>query len=249
MSELVAVARFGGRVYWRDKAALFVSVAMSLGLGIGLPLLLGKVNPGETSVLTGIHVGLLGMLLTITAMNQTAVSLTTRRDQLILKRMRATGLRDRDILGGEVLNIVVQSTLVTVTISVVLYLSGAVEPPRDPALFLLALVAGAAVLALLGAAYTAAITRTELAAVMTMPFYLLAGFGGGAFGPMGDLLPGWAQAALDLLPSSAVISALKLAHAGGAWSGYLLPALNLAVWTAVALIAIRLWFRWESRKS
>lgn len=247
MRELVAVARFGGRIYWRDRVAVTTSVALSLGLGIGLPLAFSSM--GASDGLLGIHLGLLGMLMTLTAMNQAAVSLSARRDQLILKRMRATGMSDRDILGGEVVNITAQSTLVAAAISVVLYATGTVSPPSNPVVFVLFVVTGCAVLALLGAAYTAAISRAEVAAVMTMPFYLLAGLGGGGFGPMTELLPGWAQSALDLLPSTALVNALTVAHTGGDWAGYLGPAINLTVWAAIALVAIMLWFRWEPRKS
>ncbi|MFI6326419.1 ABC transporter permease [Nonomuraea sp. NPDC050556] len=247
MRELVAVARFGGRIYWRDRVAVSTSVALSLGLGIGLPVLFSKL--GEDVPVLATHLGLLGMLVTLTALNQAAVSLSARRDQLILKRMRATGLRDRDILGGELVNITLQSTLVAVAISVVLYATGTVPPPAQPVVFLVFVVAGAGVLALLGAAFTAAISRAEIASVMAMPFFLLAGVGGGGFGPMLKLLPEWVQSAFGLLPSTALVRALTIAHEGGAWSGYLMPALNLAIWAVIGLAAIKLWFRWESRKS
>ncbi|MEU6997470.1 ABC transporter permease [Nonomuraea sp. NPDC046570] len=249
MRELVAVARFGGRVYWRDKVALTTSVALSLGLGIGLPMALGRIGGSRPGMLLDMHLGLLAMVLTITALNQAAVTLSARRDQLILKRMRATGLSDRDILGGEILNIAAQSVLVAAVISIVLHTAGGLRAPAVPLAYALFVVAGAGVLALLGAAYTAVISRAELAAVLTMPFFLLAGLGGGGFGPLRQLLPGWAQTVLDLLPSGAVVDAARVAHTGGAASGYLLPALNLAVWAAIGLAALRYRFRWESRKS
>lgn len=240
MRELLAVARFGGRIYWRDKITFSTSVALALGLGIGLPLVASKV--GDAASVQPLHLGLLGMLMTLTGMNQAAVTLSARRDQLILKRMRATGLSDGSILGGEVLNITAQSTLLAVTITLTLFLTGAIPAPGNPAMFVLFVVAGSAVLALLGVAYTAAISRAEIAAVMTMPFFLLAGVGSGGFGPLGEMLPGWAQTALGLLPSSAMVDAL-------AGTGYAPAALNLTVWAVVALVAIRLWFRWEPRRS
>ncbi|MBB2911960.1 ABC-2 type transport system permease protein [Streptosporangium becharense] len=251
--ELAAVGRFGARLYWRDKVALSTSVALSLGLGIGLPLMMDRIRPGHPEMVLAQHLGVLAMILTIATFSQIAVTLTARRDQLLLKRMRATGLADRDILGGEIANLVVQTTLLTGVVSVALYTLTGLRPPRDPLLYLTAVVAGCTVLCLLGAAITVIIPRTEVAAVVTMPFFLLSGLGAGGFGPMTELLPGWVRSVLDLLPTAAIVEASRVAYAaGGTLVGDLraaaVPALTLAVWAVAALLVIRRWFRWETRK-
>ncbi|GAA2851630.1 hypothetical protein GCM10010517_09250 [Streptosporangium fragile] len=250
--NLAAVGRFGARLYWRDKVTLSTSVSLSLGLGIGLPLLMDRVRPGHPEVVLTQHLGVLAMILTIATFSQIAVTLTTRRDQLILKRMRAAGLTGRDILGGEIANLVVQTTLLACAVSVALYALTGLRAPRDPLLYLVFVVAGSAVLCLLGAAVTALIPRAEVAPVITMPFFLLAGVGAGGFGPLVELLPGWVGSVLDLLPTAAIVEAARVAYAAdGTLAGDLraaaVPALTLAVWAAVALLAIRRRFRWETR--
>ncbi|MGV9302804.1 ABC transporter permease [Nonomuraea sp. NPDC003727] len=247
MREFVAVARFGGRLYWRDKVALSTSVALSLGLGIGLPFMMAKVRPGVPGVVLDTHLGVLAMVLTVAAFMQAAVTLTARRDQLILKRMRATGLHDREIIGGELINISAQTVLLAFVVCGVLYAVAGLPLPRNPLALVLFLVAGVSVLSLLGAAWTAVISRAEVAAVMSMPWFMLAGVGAGGFGPVVKLLPAWVGTVLDLLPTGGLVAGARAAYTGE--GGLLLPLLNLAVWAVVALVSVRLWFRWEPRKS
>ncbi|MFD1938068.1 ABC transporter permease [Nonomuraea mangrovi] len=209
--------------------------------------MMAKVRPAEAGVLLDTHLGVLAMGLTVAALMQTAVTLTARRDQLILKRMRATGLHDREIIGGELLNVAAQAVLLALTVCVVLYAAAGLRIPRDPVVLVLFVVAAAGVLSLLGAAWTAAISRAEVAAVMTMPWFLLAGVGAGGFGPVVQLLPSWVGTLLNLLPTSGFVAGARAAYTGQ--GDLLVPLLNLAVWAAVALAAIRLRFRWEPRKS
>ncbi|WP_326827039.1 ABC transporter permease [Streptosporangium sp. NBC_01756] len=251
--DLAVVTRFNGRLFWRDRLALSTSVALFLGLGIGLPFMMDRVGAGDSEFLLTQHLGVLAMVLTIATFNQTAITLTARRDQLVLKRLRTTGLSDRAILGGEIGNLVLQSTLLTIVTSVALYALTGLPVPRDPALFLVAVVAGAAVLCLLGAAFTRLVPRAEVAGVVVMPFFFLAGIGAGGFGPVLQLLPGWVGTVLGLLPTGAVVEIAGAAYAAdGTFAGDLraaaVPALQLAVWAAIGIVATARWFRWDARK-
>ncbi|WP_067137879.1 ABC transporter permease [Microtetraspora malaysiensis] len=251
--ETLAVARLGGRIYWRDKQALTATVLTSLGLGIGLPVLMDRVRAGDPSVVAAQLLGMLAVVLTLSGFNQSAVSLTARRDQLILKRLRATGLGDGAVLGGELLNIMVQSVLIALVTTVAVVSLTSASAPRDPILFAVFVVLGAAVITLLGAAWTTVIPRAEVAAPMSIPFFMIAGLGAGAFGPMGQLLPGWLTTALDLLPTAAVVKVGRATFSDGTFAGDLqtaaVPLLILSVWAAIALLVISRRFRWEPRRS
>ncbi|MER7129342.1 ABC transporter permease [Streptosporangium saharense] len=252
--DLVVVTRFNGRLFWRDRTALSTSVALFLLLGTGMPLMMDRIRPGGPEFLLNMHLGVLATVLVVATFQQTAVTLSARRDQLLLKRMRATGLGDRDILGGEVANLVLQSTALTALVSVALYTLTSLPVPRDPLLYLFAVVAGALVLCLLGAAFTVVVPRSELAAPMAMPFFLLAGLGAGGFGPVTQMLPAWVGTVLGVLPTSAVTDMARVAYAAdGSLAGDLeaaaVPALKLALWAAAGLLVIARRFRWESRKS
>ncbi|MFC4014860.1 ABC transporter permease [Nonomuraea purpurea] len=234
--SLTATYRLGTRLFWRDKPMLFASVVTPVGLAVGMPLLMRQVV--SPSAAAAIFQGSLAILLSITAFMNIVVTLTTRRDQLVLKRLRAGRLTDAQILLGQIASTATQTVVLIAVCAVAVRLAG-VALPQNPLLFAGAAVAGAVVSSLLGAAYTAVIPRTELAAAFTMPVFLAAGVAAGAMGPIP--LPSWLQAALDLLPTSAVVHAVRTGEAA-------LPALNLAVWAVVGLVALR-WFRWEPRRS
>ncbi|MER6945477.1 ABC transporter permease [Nonomuraea sp. NPDC000554] len=240
--SLAATYRLGTRLFWRDRAMLFGSVVTPVGLAIGMPVLMRNVLADGVAAATSIFQGTIAVVLSITVFMNITVALTTRRDQLVLKRLRATQLTDGQILLGQIASTLTQTVALIAACTVAVRLLAGVPFPANPVLFAAAIVAGSAVLALLGAAYTAAIPRSELAAAATMPVFLLSGIGSGGMGPIREILPGWAGTALDLLPTSAVVHAIRTGEV-------VLPAVNLAVWTVIGVVAIRLWFRWEPRRS
>ncbi|WP_049571940.1 ABC transporter permease [Nonomuraea sp. SBT364] len=235
---LAAAYHLGTRLFWRDKAMLVASVVTPVGLAVGMPVLMRNVRADGVSAATEIFHGTLAILLSITAFMNIAVALTARRDQLVLKRLRTSRLTDAQILAGQIASTVTQTVALIALSTVAVRLLADVPLPADPVLYAAAVVLGSAVMAVLGAAYTAAIPRTELAAAFTMPVFLLAGVGAGA---MPIPLPDWADTVLGLLPTSAVVDAVS--------RGDVLPlAPNLAVWAVAGLVALRLWFRWEPRR-
>ncbi|MEV1177856.1 ABC transporter permease [Nonomuraea sp. NPDC049784] len=236
--SLAATYRLGTRLFWRDKTMLLGSVVTPVGLAVGLPLLMKNVQ--SVSAATSVFQSAISILLAITAFMNITVALATRRDQLVLKRLRAGRLTDGQILLGQIASTATQTMAMIVLCTVAVRLVADVPLPGDPLGFAAITVAGSAVLSLLGAAYTAAIPRAELAAAFTMPVFLVAGVSAGAMGPIP--LPSWLRPALDLLPTTAVVNALKTGDLAA-------PALVLAAWTVVGLVAIRLWFRWEPRRS
>ncbi|MFF4614269.1 ABC transporter permease [Nonomuraea jabiensis] len=236
--SLTATYRLGTRLFWRDKSMLFASVVTPVGLAVGMPLLMK--NLLGPSAAAAIFQSAISVLLAITAFMNVAVALATRRDQLVLKRLRAGRLTDGQILLGQIASTATQTVALIALSTVAVRVVAGVPLPDDPLGFAAITVAGSAVLSLLGAAYTAAIPRAELAAAFTMPLFLVAGVSAGAMGPIP--LPSWLRPALDLLPTSAVVNAVKTGDLA-------VPALVLAAWTVVGLVAIRLWFRWEPRRS
>ncbi|TMR93231.1 ABC transporter permease [Nonomuraea basaltis] len=238
--SLAATYRLGTRLFWRDKAMLFASVVTPVGLAVGMPLLMRHVRADGVAAATSIFQGTLAILLSITAFMNIAVALANRRDQLVLKRLRATELTGTQILTGQIASTATQTLAMIVACAVAVRLAADVPLPGNPLAFIAVTAAGSAVLSLLGAAYTAAIPRAELAAAYTMPVFLVCGVAAGAMGPIP--LPSWLQAVLDLLPTTAVVHAVRTGDLAG-------PALVLTAWAVAGLVAIRLWFRWEPRRS
>ncbi|MEV4070665.1 ABC transporter permease [Nonomuraea fuscirosea] len=238
--SLAATYRLGTRLFWRDKAMLFGSVVTPVGLAVGMPVLMRHVTPDGVANATAIFHSTIAILLAITAFMNIVVALTSRRDQLVLKRLRSTRLTDGQILAGQIAGTATQTVGLILLCTVTVRFAADVPFPPDPLGFAAVVVAGSAVLSLLGAAYTAAVPRAELAAAYTMPVFLLAGVSAGAMGPIP--LPSWLRPVLDLLPTTAVVDAVRTGD-------LLVPFLVLAGWAVAGLVAVRLWFRWEPRRS
>ncbi|MEV0201560.1 ABC transporter permease [Nonomuraea sp. NPDC050691] len=239
---LTATYRLGTRLFWQDRALLLGSVATPAMIAIGLPLLMRHVRADGAAAATTLFHGTLAIVLSITAFMNVAVALSARRDQLVLKRLRATTLTDDRILAGQIAATATQTVAVVVACAVAVHLTAGVPYPANPLLFGAMVIAGSVVLATLGAAYTAAIPRAELAGAACMPVFLLSGIAAGAMGPIREALPSWTGTLLDLLPTTAVVDAVRTGEVAR-------PALLLAVWGVAGVVAIRLWFRWEPRRS
>ncbi|NRQ40253.1 ABC transporter permease [Nonomuraea sp. NN258] len=235
-----ATYKLSTRLFWLDKTTLFVGVLLPVGLAVGMPALMRRVQPDGVAGATAVFQSSIAFLLAITAFLNVVVALTSRRDQLVLKRLRAGELTDAQILLGQISSTATQTLAVIAVCTVAVRFAAGVPLPENPLVFAAFSVAGSAVLALLGAAFTPLIPRAELAAIYAMPVFMGAGVGAGAMGPIP--LPSWLQAVLDLMPTTAVVNAIK--HGDVA-----MPALNLAVWALIGIVAIRLWFRWEPRRS
>ncbi|MFC5826562.1 ABC transporter permease [Nonomuraea insulae] len=238
--SLTAAYRLGTRLFWGDRAMLVASVVTPVGLAVGMPALMRHVTSDGVANATSIFQSTISLLLSITAFMNIAVVMTNRRDQLILKRLRSTQLTDGQILLGQIASTATQTLAMIVLCTVAVRVVAGVPWPASPLAFAAVSIAGSVVLSLLGVAYTAAIPRAELAGAYTTPAFLVAGVSAGAMGPIP--LPSWLQQALDLLPTSAVVDSIRT----GALA---VPFVILAVWTVVGLVAIRLWFRWEPRRS
>ncbi|MGW3343898.1 ABC transporter permease [Nonomuraea rubra] len=238
--SLTATYRLGTRLFWRDKAMLFASVVTPVGLAVGLPTLMRHVTTGGVAGAAALAQSSISILLAITAFMNIAVALTARRDQLVLKRLRSTRLTDGQLLLGQIASTATQTVALIVLCAVAVRYTAGVPLPADPLAFAAVTIAGSVVVSLLGAAYTAAIPRAELAAAYTMPVFLVAAVSAGAMGPIP--VPSWLRPALDLLPTTAVVDAVRTGE-------LVVPFLVLAGWAVVGLVALRLWFRWEPRRS
>jgi ABC-2 type transport system permease protein len=238
--SLTATYRLGTRLFWRDKAMLFASVVTPVGLAVGLPTLMRHVTAGGVTGAAALAQSSISILLAITAFMNIAVALTARRDQLVLKRLRSTRLTDGQLLLGQIASTATQTVALIVVCAVAVRFAAGVPLPANPVAFATVTIAGSVVMSLLGAAYTAAIPRAELAAAYTMPVFLVAAVSAGAMGPIP--VPSWLRPALDLLPTTVVVDAVRTGEV-------VAPLLVLAGWAVVGFVALRLWFRWEPRRS
>ncbi|WP_067969896.1 ABC transporter permease [Nocardiopsis trehalosi] len=183
-----------------------------------------------------------------------------RREALILKRFRVSGVAPAALFGATTLSVLAVVALITAAVCgiVTLYYGAA---PADPLMVALGTVLVTVVLSLLGVALTRLARNAESAQMMSMvPFLALIGASGTAY-PV-ELMPDPLAAACSLLPTAPAVALIRSGYWGrdlfggletaGAASGAelwtaALPALAvLAAWTVAAVLLLRL-FRWDPR--
>lgn len=198
MSALVHQLRFEQKVFWRSReAAVFVFIFPLL-----LYALLGSVYGDEidgeaaTDVLLA---GLFGYGAANTAFAGLAITLVTRRESGVLKRLRATPLQPTTYLAAVLLSTLVTFALQAVALLALGGLAFDASMPENPLGFAGAIVLGVACFAGLGVGATSLIRSAEGVSAVVNVVVLPMAFLSGSFGPTQDF-PAVLQAIADVLP-------------------------------------------------
>lgn len=249
-----SLTRWNAVLLIRNRVAFFYAALMPL-LPLGL-LLIGE--RGSESV-GAIAIGIMFMIVALFPVYYNVLSqFVSRRDELVLKRMRTGEARDSELLVGTALPGVI-SALVLSVVAVPIAAALGQPLPVNPVLYV-ALAVAATIMFTAFAYWTAAWTRNAEAAQLTsMPIILLA-----SVGPLVNTLPGmsdWLREILTLTPGAAMSDLVRVGWFGldgpGAtqasltfaetWSQAAQPLLVMAAWTAVAVVLARRSMRWEPR--
>ncbi len=251
-----AISRAEMKLLWRNKTAVFTALAIPAGMvlllaGSGVQDAVG-VDLGEFAVTA---------LATFTILFVVYYNLVTayvaRREELVLKRLRASEATDREILLGTAapaIALAVAQIVVAVVATAALFDLGL---PVNPTLIVLAIAGGTAVFVLLAAASTTFTRNVELAQVTTLPVLAVTLMFSGLLFPL-DVLPAAGEQAARLLPLTPVVELLNLGLTGtagaagpvgfaGTFSEAVVPVAVLVVWLVIGWDAVRRWFRWEPR--
>ncbi|MFF6998803.1 ABC transporter permease [Streptomyces sp. NPDC008313] len=248
--RMAALARAELTLLGRTKATLFAAVFVPLAL----PLSLRSTVDGMDLKGTGLSVGsvilpsAIGFSLLFAVYSSLVSVYAARREELVLKRLRTGEPRDSEILAGAALPAVmiglVQSLVLTAGCAALLDIGA----PEAPHLALLGLLLGLVMWPPL-AAVTASFSRSvEGAQVAAMPLMLVSLLGSGTVVPL-ELMPDRLASLCEVLPLTPVITLVRGGWTGGLSASETLGALVTALaWTAVAVFAVRRWFRWEPRR-
>jgi ABC-2 type transport system permease protein len=245
----------------RANAVLVTRNRLTLLYAVVLPLLpLGLLLVGDTGEDGPPGAGAAAI---VTALIMTAVfpvyynllsQLVTRRDELVLKRLRTGESTDAEVVVSLALPGFVIA-LVTAVLAVPIATAFGQPAPRNVLLYAVTVVATMVLFTAL-ACWTAAWTRTaEAAQVTSMPVILLAVVGQVAVG-FPEELRRWT----DLTPGAALTDLVRVSWFGlergsleptlgftGTWSAAGQPLLVLAAWTVLAVALARRSMRWEPR--
>lgn len=239
----------------RANSTLLVRNRLTLSYALAFPLLpLGFVLAGDGTDDRGwvaIASSCLLTALLFSVFYSVLSMVVTRRDELVLKRLRTGEARDGEIL----LAMVLPGAVVVLVVAVLVGAVGAplgLPLPANPVLLLGCLVLGTACFAAL-AFWTASWTSNAEAAQLTsLPVFVLA-----LLGPFADALPTVLADVAQWTPGAAVKELVGLGWVGldadgpvslaASW-GAALPSLGvLAAWTVAAVVLAGRSMRWEPR--
>ncbi|GAB2832933.1 ABC transporter permease [Streptomyces chlorus] len=250
MGRMRALARAELTLLGRSRGTLFAALFVPLVLPLSLYSAAGEMNLDEVGLSIGAVIlpGAIGFSLLFAVYTALVGVFVTRREELVLKRLRTGELRDIEILCGASLPSaatgLVQSLLLAAGCTLLLD----VAAPQAVHLSVLGLLLGLVLCAAL-AAVTAGFTRTtESAQVTAMPVLMVSMLGSGMMVPL-EVLPDRLASFCELLPLTPVMTLLRGGFTGNlSGSETLFAVATGAAWVLLAVFAVRRWFRWEPRR-
>lgn len=187
---------------------------------------------------------------------------TARRESLVLKRLRVSGVPQTVIFGATIGIVLLFSLIITALVGGAIFaLSGAL--PRDPLMLITAVILSGVVFSLLGLLLTPLVRNAEAAQMAAMvPMTILLFVGGGVI-PL-EFLPEGLRRIVGLLPSVPAGEMAQAAYTGhdvfggfsdaqekslpGLWVAALPSIGVMLAWTAVLGLLVRRYFQWDPRR-
>lgn len=250
--QLATLVRVELLLLKRNMTATMMSVVTPLGLGILIISGDYETEAGVTKV-----AGVVALLAVFCIHHHLATAYAARRQEMVLKRMRAGIPADGTILVG-----VASATVIVFLVQAVLLMGYGMlvldlPMPANPLIILVAMLLVAAVLAAFGALVSAVTRSSEAAMLTTMPTMIIFLVAPGVMLPLGELPPAVENVAMALPmgPFTEVLRVGWLGHELGgapmsfaASTAHALPWLGvLAAWLLVTAVATKKYFRWEPR--
>ncbi|MCX5532369.1 ABC transporter permease [Streptomyces sp. NBC_00006] len=248
--RLGALARAEFTLLGRSKGVLFTAVFVPLVLPFSVSRTVDKgdlqgagLNIGTVMASSAIAFSLLF------AVYSSLVSVyASRREELVLKRLRTGELRDLEILSGAAVPSVVIGLVQCAAVAFVCAFALDAGAPDAPQLVLLGVLLGIPLCVALAALTTVFSRSVESAQVAAMPMLLVSMAGSGAVVPL-EVLPDKMAAVCELLPLTSALTLVRGGWSGSLSGGESVKAIVLAVaWILVAVFAVQKRFRWEPRR-
>ncbi|MEU8825918.1 ABC transporter permease [Streptomyces sp. NPDC048636] len=192
--------------------------------------------------------GSIGMALVLAVYTNLVGVYVIRREELVLKRLRAGEATDNEILAGAAVPALLMGLVQCVLLVVSVSLTMDVPAPEAPYLAVLGVALGLGQMVALAAA-TAAYTKTAESAQLTpMPMMLVSMMASGLFVPL-EVMPDQVAAVCERLPLTPVIDLVRAGWTGDMGAGEVLAAVVTATaWTVLAWWTMRRRFPWEPRR-
>lgn len=253
-TEITLFARY--KTAWMYLALPLFFVFMSMQFP-GDPIVAG-LGMGELMMLS-----MTGVISLVIGLGHASNVFTARRESLVLKRLRVSGVPSVAIFGG-VIGVVFAFSLLLAAIIIGLVMAMPEGGfPRDPVMLVTSILLGSIVFTLMGLAVTPLVRNAEMAQMAAMVPMMILLFASGGFFPL-DFLPETARTIVGLLPALPAGELVQAAYSGydvfggpegateqsvfGLW-GAALPSLAVLVgWIVVLSLVVARFFRWDPRQ-
>jgi ABC-2 type transport system permease protein len=236
------------RLFWRSRELAFFTFLLPVLLFFLLGSVYGDDDVEGVRGADYLLAGMLGYGAISTAFAGLAILLVIRREQGILKRLRATPLPASTYLAAVLGSIVLVFALEAVLMIAIGRLAFDTTLPERPVSLALALLLGAVAFAALGVGLSGLVRSAEGASAVVNAIYLPVSFISGAFFSPSSF-PGVLEAIAAVLPLMYFIELVRdvMLHERELWSEATAVAV-VAAWGTVGLVAALRYFRWEPKE-
>ncbi|MFE6890051.1 ABC transporter permease [Streptomyces sp. NPDC057694] len=248
--RLASLARAEFTLLGRSKGVLFTALFVPLVLPFSVSRTVDKgalkdagLNLGTVMISSAIAFSLLF------AVYSSLVSVyASRREELVLKRLRTGELRDLEILAGAAVPSVTIGLVQCAAVAAVCAAALDAGTPAAPQLVLLGVLLGIPLCVALAALTTVFSRSVESAQVAAMPMLIVSMIGSGGVVPL-EIFPDRLAAVCEFLPLTSALTLVRGGWSGSLSGGEALKAIVLAVaWIGIAVFAVQKRFRWEPRR-
>jgi len=251
LSRLRHQTEFDLLIFRRNPAATFFTVVLPLIFLVIFTSIFGNETLSNGAKVATLYVpGILALaIVSATAVNL-AITMTTRRERGVLKRVRGTPIPPWVFVASQAVAGFVISALMTVIIIIVgRILFGVSLNGNGVVSLVITVLIGAASFAAIGLALTVIIPSEEAAPAVTNAVMLPLYFISDVFIP-GDQIPDWVQTVADIFPIKHLSVALQESFdpfaeaAPWPWQNWLV----IAAWGLLAVVVTLRRFRWTPRR-
>jgi ABC-2 type transport system permease protein len=245
---LVHELRAQQRLFWRSRELAFFTFMLPVILFFLLGSTYGDDEIDGVRGADYLLAGMLGYGAVSTTFAGLAILLVVRREQGILKRLRATPLPASTYLAAVLVSIVLVFALETALMLAIGRLSFDTAFPDRWISLAAALLLGSITFAALAVGLSGLVRSAEGSSAVVNAIYLPLSFISGAFFSA-DSFPDFLQALAELLPLSYFIELVRdvMLHGQRLWDEPTAVAV-ISAWGIVGLVAALRYFRWEPRE-
>ncbi len=251
MTKVLHQLNFDLLIFRRNPAATFFTVILPLIFLVIFTSIFGNQTLDNGAKVATVYVpGILTLaIVSATAVNL-AITMTTRRERGVLKRIRSAPIPQWVFIMSQALAGAVIAAIMTVIITLIGRILYGVELQFETlGNLIISLTIGAMSFAAIGLALTVIIPSEDAAPAVTNAIFLPLYFISGVFVP-DDQVPSWVTTVGNLFPVSHLNQALQESYNpfadGAAWPwNHWLVVLG---WGLVGALATQAWFRWTPNR-